>query len=75
MPADYQPGQRVTIPNEQLRFIRQDLRPGVEFSGTDFSDITENTGDMIRFARYRLRIEDVGESECVCTVLGLLTRE
>lgn len=70
MPVGYQPGQRVSIPKDKLRYIRQELRPGVEFSGTDLSDIAENTGSMIRFAQYRLRVEEVGEEECECTVIG-----
>ncbi|EWG98862.1 hypothetical protein [Halomonas sp. BC04] len=72
MPTSFQPGQRVTIPREHLRYIRQELQPGVEFAGTDLNDIAENTGDEIRYARYRLRIEDVGEIACECTVLGLI---
>ncbi len=66
----YEIGDVLHVPSKQLFHLGEQLKPGSKFQATDLEDIKDNDGNTIIFQSYRLRVDEVLEDECICTVVA-----
>jgi hypothetical protein len=66
----YEIGDVVHIPAKHLFHLGERLKPGSKFKATDLGDIKDNDGKTITFHSYHLRVDEVLEEECICTVVA-----
>lgn len=67
-----QVGERVTVPREMIALHEDDLSIGNTCDLLDMRERVSTEKGVSQVARYRIRLDEIGQESCECTVIERL---